>query len=404
MTWVWPDFAGGETRDILIEGAGLQSSNCTIITSPVKTGTGALQIASGQTAGAVFAGDDLTAAQHKARISVVECQVNFDGNPTSAIGLISGNAHGAHYLEVGTDRRVRIGRFLTLAEGGGGWANRIPLTPWSVGVLGNGAYTHLVWVIDCLTLGSNHVWMTVIIDGITQIAQDVGAWVSTDNFGWRVGTFGIDAGIAIRLDDVCGGTSTSAADAPHLAALPIALVDAQHPATDTGASLTWTRYPGTGESYYQDWDDATGNDGDTTCLAINSASTAIQTSGMETLATLGWAAGAVILENGTGVGPLWSVVHNSVSVNKFTCNAYSTLSADVTVTKPGSTYEGKGLRLTRSGGGSWARADLDSIFAGGKNVSTDGEWRITSLMLQWLYSEASLALTPRPTMAQATII
>jgi len=397
MTWAWYNFAGGETRDLLLEGQG-GVYNASIITSPVKTGVGALQIASGETGGRVVLGENLTAAQHFARLAAFQLQINFDGatltNPIYLIGPNPSYSATGFMLEVGTDRRVRI---VTTSE--------VPLTPWSVGTLGNGSYTHLVWVIDPLTLGSNHVWMTVTIDGVTQIAQDVGAWVNAQNFNYQLSTLGaagfyVDAGVNIRLDDVCGGISTSAADAPHLTAMPVALVDAQHPATDTDASLTWYRVPDSG-TWWEKWADATGNDGDTTYLCQNAVST--QSSGMESLATLGWAVGAVILENGTGVGPLWSVVHKTID-NKGGVVTYCSLAAAANVPRPPNTYIGYSGRLTRNGGTSWARADVDGLFAGVTIATTVSTmYYTTSLMLQWLYSEASLALTPAPMIPQGTM-
>jgi len=411
MTWLYGGFGGGETLDALIEGcsgtAGAPTILCggmDIITSPVKYGVGALRIPSGQVGGAA-----LMETCASTKMYCFQAWVNYNGNPTAAHAIFHSMLYyspAAHYaLEVGTDRRVRI-VLLNISL-----ATCIPLTDWSVAVLGNGDWTHLVWIFDPLTLGTNHVWHTVLIDNVVQICADLGVWPAAldggPNTAYLLGTAAINIGVDLRLDDICGLSSTNSANAPHITAVQVVTVDAQHPSTDTGAtSSSWLPTPHADPHvYYDKWDDATGNDGDTTYLSCLAILEQEQTSGMESLATLGWDASATVLQYAAGVGPVWSVVHKTAS-SKWDADAISSLSTDEVVTKPGAAYGGRLKRLTRTGGGSWSRADVGNIFAGAQ-IGPDGvdaAWVITSLMLQWvLCNNVYLPLTPAPMIPQSSI-
>jgi len=403
MTWVWQGGAGGESLDDLIDGVDCTGINpisgtggITVISTPVKYGVGALQIPSGGVGGATILRYALNTC-----ITCVQAWVNYNGNPTAAGAIFwmsSESPKRAYALQVGTDRRVRI------VSTTGNYNYPVPLSPWSVGTLGNGAYTHLVWVIDPLTLGTNHVWHTVLIDEVPQIMWDCGVAPAGMNPGENayiyLGTGGIDIGVDLRIDDVCAATSTSKADAPHLAAVPIGTVDAQHPA-GAGDHADWAQYPGSGEQKYQDWDDATGNDGNTTYL-VGANTAQLQDSAMESLATLGWGESAAVLRS-----PVWSGVIKSTSSGgtKWAANTHCNLANDETVTNPGGDWVGELHSLTRTSG-SWARADAGSITAGGETGAADMtmNFLITSVMLQWLISEGSLPLTPPPMIPQGSII
>ena len=411
MTWLYGGFGGGETRDALIEGckavtgAGtILAGGMDIITSPVKYGVGALRIPSGQVGGA-----SLMETCASTKMYCFQAWGNYNGNPTATVSTIfrpaatGFSALGMYALEVNTSRQARI-----IALNANYPTSSIPLTDWSVGVLGNGAYTHLVWIFDPLTLGTDHVWHTVLIDNVVQICADLGVWPTAMNggagSGYALGTT-VDVGVDLRLDDIAGLSSTSSADAPHLAAVPVVTVDAQHPASDVGAQQDWAGVP-VNPSSYANWDDATGNDGDTSYAAVGpSYGTYHQDSLMESLATLGWDASATILQYAAGVGPVASYVHKTAST-KFNGSAICDLATTVSLTKPGAAYEGGLQRLTRSGGGSWARADVDALHAGAQ-LDADGddaEWRITSFMLQWcICNNVYLPLTPPPMIPQSTI-
>jgi len=403
MEWEWQGGAGGESLDDLIDGVDCTGINpisgtggITVISTPVKYGTGALQIPSGSVGNATILEGALNTC-----ITCVQAWVNYDGNPTAAGAIFwmsSESPKRAYALQVGTDRRVRI------VDHDGTYHRLVPLSPWSVGTLGNGAYTHLVWFIDPLTLGTNHVWHTVLIDQVPQILWDCGVAPNGMNPGENayiyLGTGGIDIGVDLRIDDVCAATSTSKADAPHLTAVPIGTVDAQHPA-GAGDHADWLAVPGSGEERYEDWDDATGNDGNTTYLGGFEVSQ-VQDSAMESLATLGWGESAAVLR-----APVWSGVIKSSAdgEEKWLANTHCNLANDENVLLPGTTWVGDLHSLTKTSG-SWARADAGTITAGAATGagSMALDFSITLVMLQWLISEGSLPLTPAPMITQGSII
>ena len=408
MTWLYGGFGGGETRDALIEGitavqTPILGAGWDIITSPVKIGTGAIRIPAGQAGSAVLLVTLADTNTPVLRINSLQAWVNYNGNPAVAYYLMmmaaTGTGYGdfGWYLQVGTDRRVRICSYST----------GVPLTEWSVAVLGNGAYTHLAWFLDPLTFGggTNHTWCTVIIDDVVQISADLGPWpyylAGITASGRILGDAAVN--VDVRLDDIGGMYSLSASDAPHLAAAPIVKVAAQHPNSDAGCTLNWARNSGT-EDYYTYWDEATGNDGDTTYLHGGQA--LLQTSLFESAATLGWGGSAVILEQGAGVGPVWSAVYRSIAAGtKWGYKTYCTSPAanNVDLVDPGTTYVGVLKQLTRTSG-SWADDDLGTLKAGALGGDTvDRPCAITTLMLQWAYYDTTLALTPAPMIPQACI-
>lgn len=411
MTWYWEAFGGGEARDALIDGCRANSQlpitggGLTIISTPVKNGTGALKMPSGGTAYAYLLDGDPIDGNN---ILCLEGWINHDGNPSTAYQLFrvaNGTYDDGYWLEVGTDRRVRVGGNLQYDVGGNIYVVRNgSLTPWSVDVLGNGSYTHVVWILDPLTLGTDHVWMTVIIDDVVQIQADVGTWTAHLTGGsacsGRIAADG--SGVDVRVDDIAGLYSADPDDAPHKAGVPIVKVAAQHPNSDTGCTTQWIRYTGT-NAYYTYWDEATGNDGDTTYLAGGQAVT--QESLFETAATVGMGEGAVILECAAGVGPVWSAVLRAWATGtKWAQETHCTLAADNAIPLPSTSYVGDLYPLTRTSG-SWTADDLATLKAGGKGgAEVDKPPAITTLMLQWAYYDDTLTLTPTPMFPQAIII
>ena len=422
MTWTWRGYGGGETQDTLIEGFSpdlakdaptiLDSTyGAAIITTPVKTGVGALRLTPGTASGTKYAYTGILTQFVSGRLIVVMGYVNLDVVPTAEFRLIAcwGNTNTDTYaLSCGTDGRVRIGIYPHVYFNTN---EPTPLSPWSVNAVGVAAYKHLCWIIDPITLGTKHVWHTVLIDSVVEISFDAGQEPTylyagvypnvqfTDYVTYQGQTA---TGCVVRLDDICAAYSTTATDAPWKAQVPIGLVDAQHPAA-AGTNALWSQGPDSGNKYDK-WDDATGNDGATTYLYAGTTSQ-VQDSDGESLATLGWAAGAVLLENGTGVGPVWSAIHGASGGTKWNASTKCSLAADRTVVSAGVPYTGMMRQLTRTGGGSWARADIGTIEFGAQTGATDHDinWYITALMLQWLYSEASLPLTPRPMIPQSSI-
>ena len=349
---------GGETRDALIED--LMGEGLAIISTPVKSGVGALQVPANVAAKGILIDVDNCV---KTTIMGLQAYFNFDGNPNAIVpifGPFLTTKTGAYIVEANaTTRTLRICAVGT----NGDYATRTPLTPWSEAAIANGSYTCVVFIIDPVTLGyaddigvwqANNVWLRLFVDNVEVFSFDAGVWpAAMSNASYGISTYGVAPNVALRIDDAVGLITTSAADAPHLAAWPLAKVDAQHPISDT-ATKEWLDMPSQDQTFYDHWNDATGNDGDTTYLS--SAQTAkTQTSAMESLATLGWNANATVFSykypsTGAIYGPVLSCVHCTVGGTKFQGYGVTNLSTDVGVIDPGSTYVGRVNHLVRSSG------------------------------------------------------
>ena len=391
---------GGETRDPLIEGwceetAGssglwLQNTgacvNCSIVSSPVANGTGAIKV--GNAAVGIGVIRYLTATAPTGKLKMVQASVCLPAAPSGEFGLFYDSTTGAAGLYVGTDGRVRLVNNMA----------GLPSSQWSVSALSmdNTTYADLCWVIDPITLGNTHVWNTVYINEIPEIMWDSGAeaaygasWLLELGSHWEYL-------VELYVDDLCAAVSSDPNDAPHITAPPIGKISAQHP-NAAGDNADWTLYPNTGERADQDWGDAAGNDGDTTYLKV--VTTALhQDSHMQSYSDLGWGAGATILHN-----PIYSAISRIVNGvgTKWACHTLCDLAAVLTFTSPGYSYTGFGNSFTRSSG-SWDKADLGTMSVGAQTdaMGMDREWRITSLMMQWLYTDTSLVKAPPPMIPQ----
>ena len=400
MTWTWESFMGGETRDPLIEGwsdaciaaGGLwlpytaACQTCSIVSTPVKNGTGAIQVgATGLAQGQITY---FTVTAPTGKLKMVQASVCLPSAPSGAFTFLVDAVTGGAYMQVGTDGRVRLVKNIT----------GLPSSQWSVSALSMDGinFADLCWVIDPITLGSTRVWNTVYINGIPEIMWDGGAEPSY-GASWLMQLTASSAYCEILyVDDICAAVSSDPNDAPHITAPPIGKISAQHP-TAAGDNADWTLFPNTGERADQDWDDATGNDGDSTYLKV--VTTALhQDSHMQSADTLGWGAGAAPLHN-----PIYSLVHRMVSGigSKWAAFTLCDLVTAITLTAPGYSYEGYGRSFTRSSG-SWARDDLGTMSVGGQTSATgmDREWRITTLLMQWLFTDSSLVKAPPPMIPQ----
>jgi len=383
MTLVWNAFQGGETRDPLSDGwtdnnhnfmktsddAGVKTY---IVTAPVITGSGAIKI--GVPGWYGNTGALLSAPAGK--VVVIEAWLCLDGPPPAAFLLLGDRFWPAIDLYCGANRRLQL-RKPTGA-----------VSPWSRTPLATDAATlkHVVWIIDPLTLGTAHVLHYLLIDSVLQWAVDAGPEPIYDSiYQVRVNS---DGHVSIYADDVCAAYSTDPADAPHLARVPIGRVAAQHPA-GAGINAAWGLFPNAGESAHQDWDDPTGNDGDSTYLFAGIPNK-LHDSAMQSADALGWAAGAAILRS-----PAYTIIHRTVSGSKFNGQTLCSLAAPEIISGPDTAYVAWGAALPRSAG-SWARADLGTLTVGAQTGITnhDKEWRVTALMMQWLYAEAYLPLLP----------
>jgi len=393
MTWTWGKYYGGETLDSLIEGGhdgtSPLSASWSCNTAQKVTGVASLY--------AVDAGAGLAPVTCSNSLDMIQGWFRVGGNPSVAGPFLGHNVDSGDfcYLELGTDRRLRFRSYNDV--------NGVRYSPWSVGTLASSGWTHITLIIDRLTLGINHTLGILYIDKLHEMTWDTGG----NHYGTTFGKLGTGVTeVDLYVDDLCGAVSTTATDAPHLATIPVGKVLVQHPASDT-ADNDWTRSSGAG-TWASHWDDgaAGANDGDTTYLSNPASPPQHQYSTMQSRATVGIPAGATICHSAAGKGPAHSFVHRvEVGGTKYNVASVTSLSAGVGQSNPGTTYVGIRNLPLRTGGGSWAPADLDSLTAGFYTTGThDMVERVTSQMIQWLYTDESLPLAPAPMIPQGSVV
>ena len=149
MTWTWESFMGGETRDPLIEGwadgtvNGLwlpntaACENCSLVSTPVKNGTGAIKV--GNAAVGIGVIRYLTATAPTGKLKMVQASVCLPAAPSGEFSLFYDSTTGAAGLYVGTDGRVRLVNNMA----------GLPSSQWSVSALSmdNTTYADLCWVM-----------------------------------------------------------------------------------------------------------------------------------------------------------------------------------------------------------------------------------------------------------------
>jgi hypothetical protein len=206
----------------------------------------------------------------------------------------------------------------------------------------------------------------------------------------------VNAGVSVRMYD-CAGLLSATTDAPHLVAWPKPKVTAQHPIDDY--QDVWTGV-GSLTDLWDNWNDAAGNDGDTTYNWTNTTSKQ-QVGHGQTAATLGIDADTIIRSwQAAARGPVANIVHRTVAGGtKFNGSLYTSLSNLLGLANPSTAYLGVLAVVIRSSG-SWAIADVDAIRFGLQTGAADHdyEWRATSIMLQWLTYATTLPLTTTPTL------
>ena len=333
------------------------------------------------------------------RVIAVMMRVNLSGTPTAAFCLVGRALDGALCLECGTDGKVRI---IKLGTSPNRWSGRTAVSGWSASALPMTGTTlaHLAFMTDALTLGSNHLWASILIGATQQLSLDVGTVPASNYLLFCPNIDNVNAGISVRMTDCVGLGSTSSADAPHLVHWPIGKVAGQHPISDEVGWDEWTGYPDTTNAY-TNWDDGAGNDGDT---SYNSATTiGLQQRGLgQSAATLGISGDTVIAaESAAGQGPVANLVDRTVSGvgSKYAVNFICDLTASVGLADPGTTYAAKWVPMTRSSG-SWTIADVDAVHFGLETgaSSHDKEERCTMIQVHWCTYSATLPLTTTPSL------
>ncbi|RPJ21156.1 MAG: hypothetical protein EHM35_18585 [Planctomycetaceae bacterium] len=398
MSWTWNALQGGETRDALTDGwsdvsgignmLGGGSSYVSIITSPTETGTGAIQIGDGAHQGRTA--PLLTSPAGK--LTLFEAQMCLSEAPDAAFLLLGYSIGAERVINCGTDGRLRLMNTSTAMS----------LSPWSIDALATDGATlkHVVWIVDPITLGTGHVLHYLYIDSILQWVVDAGAQPSYDG-SWALYIWSDPAAsyALVYADDLCAAYSTTAGDAPHLAAVPIGKVMAQRP-SGAGTNAQWTDHAG-GTGVYGEWDDTTGNDGDSTYNTTATTSKK-QDSAMQSADTLGWAGNAAVLH-----APIYTIVHKQTAGTKWAGKTLCNYAVTGDITAPSTSYVGWATPLVFNVEGvTWINVKIEWIEVGAQKGAADHDetWRVSMLLLQWLYTEATLPLAPPPTIVQGSII
>jgi hypothetical protein len=403
-------YFGGESLDPLVDGGKVLGtySGWSIVTSPVKTGVGAWKCVCDGTQGGGLPTQILWLAHDTPSAALIAGMMGWfylSGNPSAAFCLIGPDAT-AYYpdmamaLEVGTDRKVRL---VLLHNGATTWTARTPLSDWSTDALASGGWTHLAWYWDAITLGTSHVWSALQIDEVNQWAVDAGA---RD----RVLTYFLcpaysNAGIDVYMDDLAGFRGTAAADAPHLTHFPKAQV---HRQLAIGNSATYNEWTGVGDltDKWKNWDDAAGNDGDTTYNWTNTTSKRQASTG-QSAATVGITGHTVLYQYDDGyIGPALNVVHKCAGAGtKYNGAGLNSLGTVINeLSGPGAVaYEGAMARMRRTAGTNWTVADLANLEFGCQTPAADHnkEWRVSLCMVQWPTYASTLPLTTTPNLARS---
>jgi hypothetical protein len=401
MTIAYQGFLGGESRDTLVDGGFITASpaDWSIVTTPIQTGVAAWQCNADGTQDNLSVGQWWTGTGN---VGGFLSWVNVSGTPTAAFPLAGEASNDRLALEVATDRKVRL---VQLGSGGGIWSGRAALSAWSADVLPTSGFVHVAWFHDQATPASGSLH-TLFLDEVQQWAVHTSVRPDSPNIRLAPGLGGVDSGINVTFDDAVLLFSFSAADAPHLTAWPKAEVHRQLAIGDTATDAWGKAGDALGTGDFGEWDDAAGNDGDTSFNWADNTSLAQKSDG-QTAATVGITGHTVITAGSTDIAPIMQIVHRiqADGGSKFSGFVQNSLGPSNAVGEPGGTYEGDTFAMQRSSG-SWTVADLAAIeFGLGTGASGhDEEWRATLCMLQWCTYDSTLPLTKLPERVTGQII
>jgi len=371
---LYDGFMGGESRTVLVDGVSTLASpsGWANVTSPVKTGVGALRVNvnGSQTAGPALSDwDDW-------HLGCWHAWVVQSSAPSLPYCLAGRPYWSGLSLEVGTDSKIRLIK--------GSWADRTSLSDWSSDALAtdDATFKEVAFFIDPLTLGTSHVWVWLFINDVQQWAVDIGTLPIAANY-LDICPPVANAGIYVTLDDIAGLRSTASADAPHLKDWPKPEVHRQLAIADT-AEDDWN------PADYGNWDDATGPNDDTDYNRnITPWANKHQVSDGQTEATVGIDTHTVIegATLGDPLGPAINIVYRDEADGaKWAGAFYNSLGLSYTTPAvPGTTYIGAMSPFDKSGG--WDITDLTALNFGCQ-VPNGAEhnltWRVTMCMMQWL--------------------
>ena len=403
MTIYYQRFEGGESRDTLVDGNqhywASPLTGWSIVTSPVKTGVAAWRCdVDGSQAGEkpLGAGGFGPTAQTLNATWLV-----LSDTPSATFLLLGEDTDSTIGVECHTDGKLRL---VLLGAGGTRWSGRSALTGWSTTALAtdDSTFKHVALFTDPLTNGSSNVWFVLQIDDTNQWSVDIGTLPTHRNVFHCPPVGSVDAGIYVTFDDMANLVSPTAGDAPHLTAWPLAEVRRQlatgNDQTDfqnTGGSI------GDDDGSFTEWDETTGNDGDTTYnWEVVTAGGQVQSSSGQNAAAIGITGHTVIhnLSDNTA-GPAINIVHRVVTQDKFGGETYNNKGgvAGPDIGEPGTSYQGNMEVLTQGGG--WVVGDAATLNFGvqiPEGAEHNDEWRITLCMMQWCTYTDTLGLTTAP--------
>jgi len=382
-------YIGGESRTLLVDGTlyGSAPAGWTNVTTPVKTGVGAIQIAENgsqaATAGSVVAFINTA-------IRCWHAWVVQSGAP-SAAGCLAGDTRAGYgyyvALEKNTDSKIRLVQIPV----SGVWADRTALTDFSATALAtdNSTFKEVCLWIDPLTLGTSHIWATLFIDNTQQWSVDIGAVLTAGLCQFYLCPAVANTTINVVYDDVTGLSTTSTADAPHLKDWPQPEVWRQLAIADT-AQDDWINEAG-GDADFSKWADATGPDNDTSCNRCTTPwAGKYQASDGQTETTVGIDTYTLIQSaqaDGQDGGPAINIVYRDEGDGAKWASSYinSLGISGAAPPVPGTTYIGHAATFYHSGG--WVITDVTALNFGCA-VITGAEhndtWRVTLCMMQWL--------------------
>ena len=387
-------FSGAESQDVTVDGGFDLASGFagwSINTTNPKTGAASWNVnANGsheQNSPNLLL--NLTAGVRSNRsVGCIMFWVRLSAAPATA-GPLAGTASGTtSALEVGTDAKVRLVR---LGGAGSIWSGRTALSDWSATAPPTDGVTwmHLAWFIDQTSriepsLPAQYAWHVLLLDEIEQWSVGVPAPFMTSAYPVPQ-IDAVNLGITIGLDDMCGMLGDYA-DIPMLVQWPKVQVNRQLAIGEAGGGFDgWTGTPDN-TNQYTNWDDAAGNDGDTSYNA--GASTSLgQASTGQSAATVGISGNTILpCYYNSAIGPAINIIRRNANAGKWAVTTYNSLGTGTTVPNPGASYDGLAGLFTKTGSpATWNSGHLASLNFGlltgisGHNADA----RCTLCMMQW---------------------
>ena len=353
------------------------------------TGAASYKVVADGSQGKLFLDSGIAALSILARYFI--CR--FDGSPSINCDFIKGTAGATQLeLELTTDRKFR---FVRASDGAAisSLTSAVPVDTWA----------RVYPIVDPRTLNASSktrlmIFMDTGSGWVKEFEEEVSGIYAFDSH--EIGNWG-NLGINVWLDDLVPMAGHTDAIAPHLLTWPVPKVVASHPKGDISGRSDWTRVPNTGELYYQDWDDATGDDGDTTYLWTSGGYPKEMWSDGQTAADLGLAADAVVLHQSNTFndrfGPASNLVHKTSlpAGSKNAMKLHHLNGANPLQGMVGTSWVGY-TNLYQRASGVWLRSDIGGELGFLTDNLHNWIYNVTMLMFQYVVSEEELPLADGP--------